>query len=139
MTRVIIPNRLLTRVPVMTFSAEENIRLQTTFSLVLSPQINKFLQLTKETIMSLDSITEKDFTLVTIDNFSEGCVHIVAYFYFDPKQGKMRFRVISEVNTALSEVFRNHGIAFAFPHQVTTFDSSDKTLINLMEQYKQHL
>lgn len=33
MTRVIIPNRTMTRVPIMTLSSEENVRLKTSFSL----------------------------------------------------------------------------------------------------------
>ncbi len=139
MTRVIIPNRLLTRVPVMTFSAEENVRLQTTFSLLPSSPMQKIIPLMKKAISDLESITEKDFTLVTIDGFKDWYIQVTAYFYFDPTQWKMRFRIISEVNVALSELFRANNIFFAYPHQAKTFDKNDHGLSNLVEQYVQRV
>jgi small-conductance mechanosensitive channel len=60
---------------------------------------------------------------------------LTAYFYFDPKAGKLRFRVISEVNIALAQYFKEHGISFAYPHEVKTFDTQDVALQHLVQDY----
>lgn len=93
----------------------------------------------KKTIADLQSITEKDFTLVTVDGFRDWYVQVTAYFYFDPTQWKMRYRIISEVNIALSELFRAQSVVFAYPHEVKTFDANDHGLYNLVEQYTQRI
>ncbi len=67
MTRVIIPNKLMTRVPVMTLSAEENVRLKTTFRITHLSELKTLFQSIKQKINSLESITQKEFTLLTLD------------------------------------------------------------------------
>ena len=135
MTRVIIPNRLLTRIPVMTFAAEENVRLQTSFKIQPYSDLYTHISVMKKVISDLESITEKDFTLITLDAFEGWSLYLTAYFYFDPKAGKLRFRVISEVNIALAEYFKEHGISFAYPHEVKTFDTQDVALQHLVQDY----
>lgn len=139
MTRVVLPNRLLTRLPVMTFSAEENVRLQTSFKLKATHDFRSHLPAMKLVVMNLESITEKDFTLITLDNIEGSSLYMTAYFYFDPKAGKLRFRVISEVNIALSEFFREQQIAFAYPHSAKTFDAHDPALPKLVETYNRYI
>lgn len=67
MTRVIIPNRLLIRVPVMTFGEEENVRLQTSWRLHRDTDLSLSIPLMKQTINALETITEKEFTVITLD------------------------------------------------------------------------
>jgi len=69
MTRVVIPNKMMTRVPVMTFSAEENVRLSTSFRIQQFTHIKPIFQKIKNSINSMESITQKDFTLITLDSF----------------------------------------------------------------------
>lgn len=136
MTRVVIPNRVLTRVPVMTFGAEENVRLQTTFVLTPTVDLHIFLPKMRKVVMDLESVTEKEFTLLTLDGFMDGNMLLTVYFYFDPSAGKLRFRVISEVHVALSEFFKAHDIVFAYSHEVLTIDEKDSAWSNVLQNYR---
>lgn len=137
MTRVVIPNRLLTRIPVMTFAAEENVRLQTTFTFQDTGDIRWVLSDFRDEIMKLESITEKEFTLLTVDAFHGKSVTVTAYFYFDPKAGKLRFRVISEVHLALVAYCTTHDIVFSYPHEIKTVDVHDPVFPRMVAAYTQ--
>lgn len=138
MTRVVIPNKMMTRVPVMTLSSEENVRLKTTFRIYHTQQINHLFKNIKSTINSLESITQKDFTLITLDSFDQWYLVITAYFYFDPNAGKLRFRVVSEVNQALAELFNRLWIAFAYNHMTYTMDAHDSSVHAMVDAYWQY-
>lgn len=135
MTRVVIPNRLLTRVPVLTFSAEENIRLQTSFKITTHNDMRTLTRSLKDLVMGLESVTEKEATIISLEAIDEWLFLITIFFYFDPKAGKLRFRVISEVNMAVSEFFKEQHISFAYPHTTVTFDYHDSSLIRGLQLY----
>jgi small conductance mechanosensitive channel len=138
MTRVVIPNKMMTRVPVMTLSAEENVRLKTSFRIHQMAQLKSLFQKIKQSINSMESITQKEFTLITLDSFDNGYLHITAYFYFDPKAGKLRFRVVSEVNQVLSALFHEWGISFSYSHAAYTMDSQDSAVQELFTSLSQY-
>lgn len=138
MTRVVIPNKMMTRVPVMTFSAEENVRLKTSFRIQQMKGIWTYFTQMKQKINSLESLTQKEFTFLTLDWFEDWYLHITAYFYFDPNAWKLRFRIISEVNQVLAEFFHEAGLTFAYDHESVTFDTHDAALwemITSIEKY----
>lgn len=133
MTRVVISNKMMTRIPVMTLSAEENVRLKTTCRIYSMHHVQSLFSKIKQEINNLESVTQKDFTFITLDSFDQWYLALSMYFYFDPKAGKLRFRVISEVNQALAWLFNELWISFVYNHMTYTMDAQDWAVHELMD------
>mgnify|MGYP002375758015 CR=1 FL=1 len=96
-------------------------------------QVKNLFQRIKKTINTVESVTQKDFTFITLDSFDQWYLAITAYFYFDPKAGKLRFRVVSEVNQALAVLFQELWISFSYNHMTYTMDAHDPTIHDFID------
>lgn len=120
--RTIIPNYFLTSYPIITYSSEPTVRLETRCSVPLDTDISSCKKQMLTAINALDFIVEKEFTLVLVEDIGVTGINILIYFYIDPKAGRLRFRAVSDVSHAIADIFTAHGISFTLPHTVITVD-----------------
>ena len=130
--KVILPNIHMVMNPVRTYDGEDLVRLETSFTVHYSTDVQAAVSVMKEAVNALDFVREKESTKIMITKMGDHGLEIRVFFYMDPSEGKLIPIAQSEVNDAIYAKLIKEGIVIAYPHQVITVDHNDKNLIGTM-------
>ncbi len=120
--QVILPNMTLISAPIKTFSAEDTVKLTTDIGVHYSCDINKAMEVVKNTINQFDFIKEKQSTKIYVTAFDESEIVMKCIFFFDPNGGLLADYVIGHVHEAVIKSFAENDLQMAYPHVTLTFD-----------------
>jgi len=130
--KVIIPNLTLVTKPVRTYDSEDLVRLETNFTVHYWTHLQDVQKLIIECVNKLWIVKEKQSTRVNIQKFWRNWVELQIFFYFDPASGVIIPTAMSEVHTAIMDMFKDNGIVIPYPHRTLTVDHNDKNLLGSM-------
>ena len=129
MRRIIIPNLAFITSPVETFSTEDMIRLETKVSVHYNSDLNKVIKVIKEAVSKVNGVVGKDQMRIIVDRFADSGIDIKVWFFVDPNIWVPAPEMISAVNKAINEAFKENGIVIPYPHTVITVDKNDENLL----------
>lgn len=121
--QVVIPNLKLISVPIKTFSAEQLVKLGTTVWVHYDTDIEKAIQIIRDTINAFEFVKEKNNTSVFVIDFGKSSIDLAIKFFFDPNSWIIWEYAVGLVNEAVSKSFKTHGIKIPYPHRTITFHS----------------
>jgi len=130
--KVIVPNLAMVMNPVRTFDGEELVRLETKVTIHYETPVERWLDIIKQAVNSLEFVREKDSTKVMMEAMGDHWLEIKIYFYIDPTAGKLMAIAKAEVNDAIYAAFVKEWIVIPYPHSTITVDHNDKNLIGTM-------
>lgn len=108
--KVIMPNLALVMSPIRTYTSEDLVRMDTTFSVHYETDIEKCISIMVEAINKLEFVVSKENTTVLIDWFVDKWVNLTAMFFFNPNSKILYRRVISDVNKVVLKSFKDNDI-----------------------------
>lgn len=120
--QVLIPNLTLISTPIKTYSAEKVIRLSFTMYVDYYSDLDKTMEVIKESINSLEFIKEKENTRVYITEFEDSEIRMMCVCFFDPNCGILKDYVVGYIREAIYAGYNKNGINMAYPHITLTFD-----------------
>ncbi len=127
--KIIMPNFNLITCPIKTFTSEDIVRLETTFSLHYDTDLEKAEEIIKEAINQIDYVVEKDKTRILLDSFGDSGIIIKAQYFFDPNAWELVPVVQSDVNKIINDACKKKWVIMSYPHTVLTVDKNDKNLL----------
>jgi len=127
--KIIMPNFNLITCPIKTFTSEDIVRLETTFSLHYDTDLEKAEEIIKDAVNKIDFVVEKDKTRILLDSFGDSWIIVKAQYFFDPNAGELVPVVQSDVNKIINDACKTYGIVMSYPHTVLTVDKNDKNLL----------
>lgn len=125
--QVIIPNITLITTPIKTFSSEELVRLNTLIQVHYDSDLNKVIEILKQTINDIEFVKNKENTKIFVTNFGPNGIDIKCLFFFDPNQGIIGEVAIGEVNEKISKAFKENNIKIPYNQTTLTFENEQNT------------
>jgi len=132
--QVIIPNMTMISEPIKTFSSEDLVKLNTVIWISYKNDLNKAIEVLKETINSFDFVKSKENTTVYVLEFGASTIDIKCIFCFDPNCGIIWEVAIWEINEKVTKAFKENWIAFSYQHLILNFENKPND-----EQYKEFI
>ena len=124
--QVVIPNMTMISVPIKTFSAEETIRLETIAFVHYDTDINKAIEVVKNTVNGFKFVKNKDQTKVFLWNIADSSLDIKCFFYYDPNCWLMPEVAIWYVNEMITKQLEENWIEIPYNHLTLTFDKKNE-------------
>lgn len=135
--KVVVPNLVMVTSPIKTFTAEWVIRLEINVKVHLDTDLDKAIDLIRNTINSIELVKEKDTTFVVVDNMLEDWVVLRAMFYYDPNAWLLASRMKSEIYKLIHKRLKENNIIIPYPHTSITIDKNDKNFLsNILYLFK---
>jgi len=120
--QVILPNMTLISCPIKTFSAESIVKLSTEIGVHYDCDIDKAMEVVKNTINQFDFIKEKESTKIYVTAFDDSEIIMKCIFFFDPNAWLLADYVIGHIHEAVIKSFAENDLQMAYPHVTLTFD-----------------
>lgn len=120
--QVILPNMTLISAPIKTFSAEDTVKLTTEIGVHYDCDIDKAIEVVKNTINQFDFIKEKQSTKIFVVAFDDSEIVLKCIFFFDPNGWLLADYVIGYIHEAVIKAFADNDLQMAYPHVTLTFD-----------------
>ena len=127
--QVVIPNLTLITVPIMTYSAEEMVRLETTIQVHYDTDIDFALSVVRTALQSCSFITDQSKNLLTVENFWSSGIDINIKFHINPQSGMLIEQAIWLVNQTVVNYFRANKIEIPYPHANVIIESDNRHTI----------
>ncbi|MCF7834962.1 mechanosensitive ion channel [Candidatus Gracilibacteria bacterium] len=108
--RVIVPNMKLATTPIKTLKTEPLIRGEIDLTLPRNINVEQIKKVLTDTINSEEKVVHKDYTNVFISGFDFHGINFKGFFFYDPKGGKGKFVICSELRQKLKIIFKKLGI-----------------------------
>jgi small conductance mechanosensitive channel len=136
--QVILPNMTLISAPIKTFSAEDIVKLTTDIGVHYDCDIDKAIQVVKDTINQFEFIREKQSTKIYVTAFEDSEIVLKCIFFFDPNAWLLADYVIGHVHEAVIKAFAANDLQMAYPHVTLTFDDPvyQKSVQELLDKNK---
>lgn len=133
--RTVMPNLELITNPVMTFTSEDLLKLNTTVIVWYWTDLDRASQIALEAVNNLEVVKNKDENKTMITNlkdsdFGTNWVEIKVIFHVEPwGDVKGPWWPISQANKAIYNAFIENWINIPYPHTSITVDKNDKNLL----------
>ena len=99
--QVVIPNMELITNPIKTYSSEEVIKFNTLIPVSYDEDLDKAMQVMRDSANALEIVRKKDSTRTFIMQYGEAGVEIKVFFRVDPNCGLPMDYIIGDVNGAI--------------------------------------
>lgn len=128
--QVVLPNTTLISVPIKTFSSEPLIKLMIPFRTHYDSDINKVIEIMKDTINSFDFVKEKENTKVFLSDYLDSSIEFKAFISIDPNCGLLPEMIKGSYYEKLAEELEKNNIEIPYNITTLTFEKpEDKTRI----------
>ncbi|MFZ2150836.1 MAG: mechanosensitive ion channel family protein [Candidatus Absconditicoccaceae bacterium] len=118
--RVVVPNMILAATPIKTLKSEPLVRGEIDFILPRHVEVNQIKKLLTDTINGDEKVIHKEYTNVFIKSFDSRGINFKGFFFYDPKGGKGKFVIGSDLRIKLQTIFKQYGISIPYEHITIT-------------------
>ncbi len=128
--QVVLPNMTLISVPIKTYSSETIVKMMIPFRAHYDSDINKVLEIIKNTVNSCDFIKEKENTKVFLADYLDSSIEFRAFISFDPNGWLLPEMVKGQIYEKINDEFSKNNIAIPYNMTTLTFETpEDKKII----------
>jgi len=113
--RMIIPNSIIAKTPIITIKSEPLLRGEIFFTIPRHVPIEQVKKIIIPTINEHPNVLYKEYTNMRIEDFNKRWIKIQAVFFTDPKK-KTPFILWRELQPKIAENLKKYGINIPYPH-----------------------